>query len=331
MSYAMNPAAWGAMFPVPAQIADTFLRLATGEQLKVLLWILRHSPENPDLFTLCKDLKMQAGDVEDYLMFWVQQGILNKAGEPQIHAPAPEAPPPAPESKPKAKELPELPETKPSSEQIAARCEESQEIRYLFQHAQEKLGRTIGYDGQCSLLMMHDQYGLPIEVILMLLEYAASIGKTSMLYIGAVGRDWGTREIDSIEKADEQITALRGCNSLWKRFAAIAGLANPRPTAAQSEYLRQWHSWGMAAEALYLAYEKMVNAVQRVSFSYMHKILIEWHENGIRSEEDAQAYLEKKKEERKPKQTGKAAASYDLEKFKQKAIHIPAAYRKKEE
>ena len=104
---------------------------------------------------------------------------------------------------------------KPTSDQIACRLMEEPALRLLYAEAQQKLGRTIGYDGQSTLLMIHDQYGLPVEVILMILEYAASQGKTSMAYIAKMGRDWGEREIDTLEKAEEQLTRLRTGQSLW--------------------------------------------------------------------------------------------------------------------
>ena len=93
-----------------------------------------------------------------------------------------------------------------------------------YAEAQQKLGRTIGYDGQSTLLMIHDQYGLPVEVILMILEYAASQGKTSMAYIAKMGRDWGEREIDTLEKAEEQLTRLRTGQSLWNQLKALTGI-----------------------------------------------------------------------------------------------------------
>ena len=343
MSYRINPAAWGAIFAVPAALVDKYIRLATGEQLKVLLWLLRQAPQEPDLYRLCKELKMLPDDAEDYLRFWVEQQILTMedtaptaspdAPEPPAPAATPVPQPPAAQAaiSPPKKELPPLPDTRPSGEQIAARCEEAPEILFLFQHAQEKLGRTVGYDGQCALLMMHDAYGLPVEVILMVLEYAVSVGKTNFHYIEALARNWGEQEIDSIEKADAQISALRGGSRLWQQFAAMAGIQNPRPTAAQMNHLQQWQTWGFAADMLFSAYEKMRNSgVEKLSFPYMNKILADWHENGIHTPQDAENYVKQKKSGGKsaPQKAKGSDASYDLEKYKQAAIHIPSAYQK---
>jgi len=346
MSYRINPAAWGAIFAVPAALVDKYIRLATGEQLKVLLWLLRQAPQEPDLYRLCKELRMLPDDAEDYLRFWVEQQILSmddtapaaaqdapkqEQSPPAAPQPVPHQPVPQATVSPAKKTLPELPDTRPSGEQIAVRCEEAPEILFLFQHAQEKLGRTVGYDGQCALLMMHDAYGLPVEVILMVLEYAVSVGKTNFHYIEALARNWGEQEIDSIEKADAQISALRGGSRLWQQFAAMAGIQNPRPTAAQMNHLQQWQAWGFAADMLFAAYEKMRNSgVEKLSFPYMNKILADWHENGVHSPQDAENYVKQKKTGGStPSKAAKSPdASYDLEKYKQAAIHIPSAYKK---
>lgn len=336
MGYAINPSCWSAVFPVPAQVVDDHIRLANGDQLKVLLYLLRHCTENPDMETLCKALRMKAEDTQDYLQYWINSNIL-LTDLSQAFTPAASPSVPMPAAVAQEKETvkapaPQPPKAKPDSEQLAVRAEESPEIRFLFQHAQEKLGRTVGYDGQCVLLWMHDSCGLPVEVILMLLEYSVSVCKTNMQYLEAIGRDWGEKEIDSIEKADAQITALRHSHTLWRKFAAMAGIATPRPTAAQSELLQQWAKWGFPAEVIYMAYEKMANAVSRISFPYMHKILQDWHENNLHTPQDVKAYLEKPRKEKSPiPKNGKGGqASYDLDKFKERSLHPPSGYKKKE-
>lgn len=349
MSYKMSPSAWGNVFPVPSQIVDKHIRVASKDQLKVILWLLRHAGEEPSIEQLCEALKYDPSDAEDYLQYWVNTGIIINDGEshsppaPPVvissksTAPARE-PAPAPKAKEqpeeiKKKELPPLPEAKPTSEQIAVRASESDEIRFLFGEAQMKLGRTIGYDGQCTLLMMHDRYGLPVEVILMILEYCVSIGKTNMDYIGRLGKDWGEREIDTIDKADEQIHALREYFSLWTRFSQMAGISNPRPTAKQSEFLRCWSGdWGFDEEMIYIAYEEMANHTTKLSFPYINKILKNWHEAGIKKPDEIERGrkkpLQSKGNEAGQKGGKKREASYDKEEFKRRSVQVPAEYKK---
>ena len=41
MEFKVNCGIWGTMFGVPSIVADNFLKLATGGQIKVLLYLLR--------------------------------------------------------------------------------------------------------------------------------------------------------------------------------------------------------------------------------------------------------------------------------------------------
>lgn len=162
------------------------------------------------------------------------------------------------------KELPDIVPSRPTAAEIAQRAEESADIKFLLLETQNKLGRTIGYDGQCTLLMMHDTYGIPVEVILMIIEYAVSIGKSSFHYIASIGKDWGEREIDTIEKADEQISRLNSVNRVWASFAAMAGLSNSRPTQAQTKYIITWNrEWGFSPEMIFWHMSRWQNTVRK--------------------------------------------------------------------
>ncbi|MBQ4244942.1 MAG: DnaD domain protein [Clostridia bacterium] len=199
--YKINQNEMDSSFRIPSSIVDKHIRLANEHQLKVLLWIMRSSPDNPDIDEMCKALKMKKDDALDYLQYWVLTGVLlcdGKDEAPAQKAEKParekktEAPAPKAESKAETKSPEPVKEySKPSISEIAARIEESPEVSFMFREAQTKLGKTIGYDMQCVLLMMHDYDGLPVEVIFMLIDYCVSIGKTNNNYIATVGRNWG--------------------------------------------------------------------------------------------------------------------------------------------
>lgn len=346
MSYSVNPNLFRSIFAVPTDIADKHIRLATEHQLKVLLWILRNAPENPDIDEMCKALKIDKNDVDDYLQYWVLTGVLQTNGKP-VDAPSSSAVVETPVNKPlnlneeTKKDVADvdLIPSKPTNAEIAVRIEESPEIGHLFNEAQMKLGKTIGYDGQCSLLLLHDHYGLPVEVLFMLIDYCVSVGKTNYSYIVTVGKDWGQREIDTLEKAAEQITALKSINSVWGELARNVGLTNPRPTTRQLPYLRKWTSdWKFSTEMIILAYEEMADHTGGIRFPYIDKVLETWHKAGYKTPSDVEAgkaaiaaskTVPAKKSTSKGNET--SAASYDLDEFEQRSLHGNLVYKKKED
>lgn len=323
MSYIFNSAVLGSMFAVPAQVVDNYIKLASASQLKTLLWICRHISEPIDAAKISQEIGYSVGDVEDALTVIAGWGVL-------IGTDVTVTPAPIPSEKPKITEQPkrleEIAASKPSSEQIMTRCKEDPEILAMFSDIEKMLGKTLGYDSRSTLLMMHDHYGLPIEVIYMLVDYCKSVGKSGFSYISKVGKTWGEREIDTIEKADEQIKILNSCNKLWKEFAEMAGIQNPRPSSSQSAYLRTWSvELKFNVEMIYLAYEEMLNHSSKISFPYMNKILMNWHSKEIKTPDD----IEKEKEEyrRKKSAVTQANVSFDINEINRRGDALPV-YKK---
>lgn len=334
MEFSINPQKmFGLSFSVPAEVTDKHLKLAGAAQIKVLLWLLRHAAENPTMDELCKALNMKNADATDAMQYWVECGIVLQNGQ----APAAEEKPaysaPAKESAP-IEVKPEITYTRPTSEQVLKRTKESAEIQFMFFEAQKKLGKTIGYDAQSTLLMIHDFYGLPVEVLLMLIEYCVSIGKNSLNYISKAAKTWSEKEIDSIEKADEQIHLLRRCDSTWKRLCELTGISTPRPTASQSSYLSHWtNELKFDIDMIYLAYEEMANHTDKISFPYINKVLENWHDLGIATgtqvEEAKQQRTAEKQKTAPRKKTSGYEASYDIDEFDRKSETAPLVYKKK--
>lgn len=334
MSYSVNLSLFRSVFAVPTDIADKHIRLANEHQLKVLLWILRNSPENPDIDQMCSALKINKSDAVDYLQYWVLTGVLGDGNNNIITPPVSSETTVTQAAETKA-EIPPVVKaapSKPSSVEIVTRIDESPEIGHLFNEAQIKLGRTIGYEGQCTLLLLHDHYGLPAEVIFMMIDYCVSIGKSNNGYLEAVGKDWGTREIDTLDKAAEQITVLRNSNSLWKELASYAGITNPRPTMKQAEQLRKWScDFKFSTDMILLAYEEMANHTTKFSMGYMDKVLANWYSKGFKNPADVEndkAELKSNKPNT-PKAQHNASASYNLDKFDEQSLHGELKYERK--
>ena len=336
MDYQINPAIYASIFPVPKAVAEENLLLASPTALKALLLILCRG-EALSSAEIAQTLKRDEADVEDALVFWQQQGILLPTGAQT--APLPPARPtsvpaePAP-AEPK-KQAPELPLARPTHEQIAIRLQECEDFRELFQEAQQKLGKTIGYEGQSILIMLHDTYDLPVEVILMLLEYAKSKGKTGYKYIASVGREWSEKEIDSLESAEEYIRAQHTTDALWEAFRELTGAKNRNPTAKQKRYLLSWHKeLGFSAEMIALAYEICIDNTNKLSLEYMDRVLRSWHQNGVKTPVQAAQAQERwsaqhygKKGQKTPKPSRAESvfssdASYDLDDFTSRAIGL---------
>lgn len=325
MALKVNPAVYAsAAFVLPAAVVDEHLRRAGGQQLKVLLFMLRHGGEPLSEEAVSAGTGLSVPDVKDAAQYWVETGFLTRDGAPAAPLKtAPAAPAVSGQKDRPSKSVADLPETVPSYEEVAARTKESAEICGLFQEAQAKLGRTIGYSNQAKLLMMVDDYGLPPEVILTIIEYAAAHGKANMSYIVAVGRNWAADGIDSLEQAMGKLEQMERADKLWKEFENSFTRDKPRYTEARAAYVRKWREGNkQSLELIHYAYEEMINQIDKVSYKYWDSILTRWHDEGLKKPADVLQDAKNRAGRNKASGTKAAApknASYDAGEYRRKA------------
>ncbi len=337
MKFSINLGAWNSVFAVPSQVVDQHLKLAGGVHLKVLLWLLRHADREVDTADLSKALGVSNADIKDAVRYWADAGLIADFSCDCDHAalaPAPipsaqttdaqqdaantpsdqaEAKPEEPAPAEAAKKAP-LHMKKPDTAYLTQRMAQSETVSYLMQEAQQILGRTLSPSLSSVLLMSHDDYGLPADVLIMLLMYVKSIHKDNTKYIEAVAKNWAQEEINTHEKADEKLRQLSAVASSWRSIEQALGMNHRSPSAKEEQYTQLWiHQWGFTIDMIRQAYERCVNATGERSLHYMNKILERWHKAGIATPE--QAALEDSKKAAGNKAKNKNKATYDLEEY----------------
>lgn len=336
MEFKINPKIYSNMFAVPLSLVDENIRLASGQHFKVLLYFLRNefSGKRVTVKEIADVLGLESETIEDALIFWRERGFVLRAEEDEAASfekqpPENKASQTPAEPKKQPKTVADLPISKPTHEQIAARCRECEELRALFAEAQTALGRTIGYDGQSVIVMLYDSYDLPAEVILMLLEYAKSNGKKGYSYIASLGKKWRELDIDSIERAEQYIEQQSGTDLLWRQFRELAGVEKASPTTKQRRFFDGWRTaFGFSAEMIYLAYEISIDNTEKMSLEYMDRVLKNWYEKGVKTPADARAEREKWIQEKRsvPQKNQKtpsgSGASYDLDAFTKRSVGL---------
>ena len=76
MGYYINPAAFSAVFTVPAEVADRHLKLAKGEHIKVLLYIMRNMSSGIDADVISNECGITEYEAKEALLYWADAGIL---------------------------------------------------------------------------------------------------------------------------------------------------------------------------------------------------------------------------------------------------------------
>lgn len=327
MAYRLDIGLWNQVFAVPCGLVDRHLKLAGKEELQVILYLLRHPGEALEPQALGDALGMPLEKAQEALEYWVDRGLLALQGEelspvPQQEAhalparpvqsqPAGEQAPPPQEEKPAGeKKLPPRKRmVRPDAGHLAARMSESDSVRYLMQEAEATLGKTLSPAMTSLLLTITDDYGLPVEVTVMLLHYAKEVQKTGTAYIDSVARDWAESGIFTLEAAERKLQELSQRRLAWGMVESAAGLPRRSPSKREEEAATRWvYQWGFSREMLSAAYDRCADNTGKFSAAYINKVLEGWHNAGIRTVEQLQEAERQKQEEQKKDQK-----SYDID------------------
>lgn len=317
MGYALQLGAWSSVFAVPGALVDRYIKTADGDQLKVILWLLRNNGRSYSAEEIGEAVGLNGAQAERAVQFWVQNGLLQKEEAPlsttlqpaAAAAAAVAASTPAPAARPTAPRR----MLRPDGVYISELVETSPTIRRLVEEAESMLGKTLSPALSGTLIQAHEDYGLPCEVILMLVAYANKIGRANTSYIESTVRNWADSNILSIEAAEEKLRELDETAIAWKRCEQAFGMTSRRaPSRNESQYAHRWVcEWGMPDELLNEAYNRCVDNTGKVNMKYINAILERWHKSGIRTLKEAVDEKLAAEARREPKHT----PSYDLEEY----------------
>lgn len=171
-----------------------------------------------------------------------------------------------------------------SPDEIALYSEKSKDVKELFLTAQNYLGRLLSYNDMQILFGIYDWLALPLNVIEILLAYAAKIGKTSMSYIEKIAISWADENINTPEKALQKIDTY---NKKYKQILKSFGILDRLPVESEKMYIKKWtDDFGFSIDIICLACEKTILQTSKASFPYADKILENWHKNNVSSVDD---------------------------------------------
>ena len=294
MSVTINLGAWRSVFAVPSQIVDEGLKYSDGVKLKVLLYVLRHAGEELEYKSISQGTGVNVTDIPEALDYWVSLGVLQKDGSlyepPKAEAqPAPVAeiePVIEPELQPEEPPKPRFTVAKPQKPDYVFTAQQlavDDELKFLVSEAQTALGKVLSNADVSTLLMLKDTCGLPLDVILMLIQYAISIDKGNMRTVEKLGVRWADDGVDSVEAAENKIRLATQRTKCYSIVATAFGLKNAgSPSKKQLDYCSAWVTeWKFSPEMLREAYERCVDAKGEMKFNYIDGILRRWHTAGI--------------------------------------------------
>ncbi len=339
MSFKIDFGAWGAVFAVPTAVVDKGLKLASEAQVKVLLYILRNSGNTLTDESVAQALSIHPDDVRDSVTYWADKGLLVCTSEvvtmpESVDSDTATVPVQPSEVSRKAdstdtravsdKPRPVSRATKPELGYVAKRLRADKNLVFLMDEAQRILGKVLSNSDTATLVMLHDTDGLPVEVILMLMEHCVQIDKGNMRYIEKTGIQWASDGVTTISLAEEKIKRYSESSIAWNTVSVVFGMRlSGTPTKKQLEFSDQWiNVWNFTEDMLRLAYEKCVDTKGDLSLSYINGILRRWYEQGFRNPDEVMNADKAKSANMKKQGSSSSAesASYDIDEYEKKSI-----------
>ena len=302
MEYNINPEVWKSVFAVPGTIVDDNIKLSGAAQLKVLLWVLRHWGEDFGIEDISKALGIQSADVKDCMQYWCELGVMqtgetSKKAEQTVKEET--------DNTAKNNKVVVLKPEKPDSKHIAEMIISDKNVAYMMNFAEGIYGRLLSNNDKSTLLFIHEYYSMPIEVIVMMLEYLSGAGKCSTKYIEQMAADWWRKGISTLESAEKQIQYLTEIETNVHKLLVILGQSGRPATKEEISLADLWFGeWKMSEEMIKEAYETSINNTGKFSYNYMKKVVQSWHENGITNLEQV------KKQEKNYKKSKSGSDSY---------------------
>lgn len=301
MKYGFNCGIWGNIFGVPSIVADGFLKIADGSQLKVLLYLLRNNGKSFDIQEIAETLDLPEDEVSDSVLFWEQHGILpsdNESSLPAVNSIFSAVPASLPEYLPERQKN-YISCSRDSSDglnitpsEISDMLKSTPQLRDLFTIS-EKYFEHFNFAVQRSLIWIYQYLGLPIEVIIMIIEYCISINKTYIWEIETIALKFRSNGIDSFELAKSEINRLKDemeNRSFIEKIKRMFEMKS-NPSANHRNYIINWKLEKYPDELIRLAYDKAKESTgykARPPIEYTDTILKSWKEKNITTVEQAE-------------------------------------------
>ena len=318
-------------FIVPASVLD---RLADADRdtLACLLYVLA----NPDfsISSASAKLDIDEADFITALRFWEEAGVIETKSRGKCKAKTND------DTKTKKKASPEkgssaakhrMQSRLPSytTEEVARFLEQNASTAELIDTCENILGKIFTTAETQIVIGLLDHLSLSEDYIMLLFAHAVKIDKKSVRYIEKMALGFVDRDITKYSELEAELASAEAVESSIHHVRSLFGLGARALTAKEKSMIRDWCvTWGFSDEIITKAYEITANATGEASLSYANAILENWHNAGLRTTEEIDAYSAEFEKKKKPgkntKKKGSSAtpfeSSFDTDDFFEAAL-----------
>ena len=142
------------------------------------------------------------------------------------------------------------------------------------------------------------KYGFDEQVMIALFDYCYKRSALHRNYVQTVAEAWASNKVKTWNDLDNYYSNQEALNKIKKSIAKKLGKYNGL-TQYEQAYIENWVSnFGYDMDIIEIAL-KRTTFKQNPTFEYINNIITNWHERGLKTPEQVNAFLEQRKKQEK--------------------------------
>lgn len=267
-----------AFTPVSNVFIEKYMVQARGEFVKIYLLMLKHNifgELGVSSSILASSLNLLESDIMNALNYWNDQGVIkftqiDKMGNYNV-------------------EFIDLSEEqiKPQTHVDLLEALDSSNTKDMLKDIEMLLGRPLSPNEMSIYLNWQREFGFSSELILILIEYCVSKGKSDSRYIEKVALSWHDMKITTIEQAQNLIKKTEDKWINIRKILTYLGINNTDIMKPQQDLIEKWlFIYKLPIEVILKACDICFERLNRADFKYIDGILGKWAKSNIKTLED---------------------------------------------
>lgn len=157
----------------------------------------------------------------------------------------------------------------------------------MLQDIEKLLGRPLSSKEMTMYISWLKDFVFSPELILLLIQYCVSKGKTDCRYIEKIALAWFDSKINTLDDAQ---VFIKKHEDKWiniRKILNYLGIKDAEIMKPQEEMLDKWiNTYGFSPDVIFKACDICFQRINKADFKYIDGILSSWHKDGIKTLED---------------------------------------------
>lgn len=263
--------------PVSNIFIDKYMAEARGEFVKVYLLMLKYRTSGEvgvNSSIVASNLHLLESDVMNALDYWNTEGVIkltpiDNMGNYDI-------------------DFCDLSNEAADNESVDLLSElDNNTSKDMLKDIEKLVARPLSPKEMSTYLGWQKELNFSYELILLLIEYCVSKGKTDVRYIEKVALGWHSSGIQSIEDAQAYIAKHEDKWVQFRKILDFLGMKNADVMKPQQDMMEKWlYTYNFSIEMIKKAATICFNRLNHSDFKYMDGILSKWHADNIKTIKD---------------------------------------------